>query len=54
MCIGYKTHCRGAVVKPVRKFGELGNKQFYDNVYKRLEQKTVRSVVHNKTQHITV
>ena len=32
-----------AVVKTVRKVGELGKKQFYDYAEKRVKQKTERS-----------
>ena len=44
VCIGYKHIVGEAVVKPVRKVEELGKKQFYDYVEKRLKQKKERSL----------
>ena len=53
VCIGYKKHCREAVVKPVRTAHELGKNQFDDFVEKILEKET-EPIVHKEKHHSIV
>ena len=43
-----------SVVKRVEIFEELGKKEFYDYVEKRLQQKTEFGLVHKEKQYIAV